>query len=77
MEVFDGVTWMPLIGSNYNIDLTTMGKMAIEWAYNKMQEERFLKDLAKTNAAIADAHAAVERAEEQLRVVVSLTQENK
>lgn len=40
MEVFDGSNWMPLNGSNYIIDLTTMGKMAIEWAYNKMSDAR-------------------------------------
>jgi len=75
-EVWDGNNWL-VTGGGAPIDLSTQGKMAIEWAYNKMHEERFIKDLAKTNIAVSEALSAVERAEEQLKVVVALVQENK
>ncbi len=44
IEVSDGVTWLPLT-SNATIDLGMDTKQAVEWAYNKMQEEKKLKEM--------------------------------
>ena len=74
-EIWDGTTWV-VTGSAASIDLSPLAKQVMDWAHNKMLEERFIKDLATKNAAVADALSAVEQAEEQLKVVLALTQEN-
>ena len=46
-----------------------------QWVENKMQEELHLKELAEKHPAIADAVAQVQEAEDRLRVVTALVEE--
>ncbi len=55
IEVSDGVSWLPL-SSGTMIDLSMDTKQAVEWAYNKMQEEKKLKDLMARHPGLQDLH---------------------
>jgi len=72
MEVYDGSSWQELNMPYASIGLNPDAEAAIEWAHRQMTEERRLRVLAKDHPALADALAAVEKAEEQVRVVAAL-----
>lgn len=55
IEVSDGVTWLPL-SNGITIDLGMDTKQAVEWAYNKMQEEKKLKDLMAQHPGLKELH---------------------
>jgi hypothetical protein len=74
-EVWDGSNWQ-LTGGSVTVDLSSQAKLVMDWAHNKMLEERMVKNLAQTNSTIADALSAIEQAEEKLKVLLALTQEN-
>jgi hypothetical protein len=45
------------------------------WADEKMAQEYRAEELAKTKPAVADALAAVNQAQEQLEIILRLTEE--
>jgi len=55
MEVYDGLTWQG-INSHVTIDLDMTSKEAIEWAYEKMQEEKRLQALMSKHPGLKDLH---------------------
>ncbi len=72
IEVYDGSSWL-MIGNSYpTIDLAPHVQAVVTWAQIKMAEESRLKALATKHPSVADALAAVEKAEEQLRIVTAL-----
>jgi len=78
-EVYDGGTsWMP-IGGNGSAMIGMSGNAvgAIMWAEKKMHEELRLKELAEKHPAVADAVAHLQEAEDRLRVVTALVEEEK
>ena len=74
LQVFDGTTWHNL-SSDSQIELTGIATEVITWAERKMHEERRLKELAATNPTLKDAIEALQRAEEQVRIVATLVQQ--
>jgi len=72
IEVYDGSTWMPMIGSYPTIELAGDVQAVVNWARAKMAREAELRMLATNNQSVADALAAVEKAQEQLEVVATL-----
>lgn len=72
IKVFDGQTWQSLYGSIASVNLTDEAQAAIEWAKNKIAEEQRLHILARTNPALKDAIDALQRAEEQVKIVAAL-----
>jgi hypothetical protein len=72
-EVFDGSSWLPLQSSYPQIELDGVTVEVVQWAKQKMIEEKRILELAKTHPTVADALAQVKLAEEQLAVVVALT----
>jgi hypothetical protein len=72
LEVYDGSSWQELNTSYASIGLNPDAEAAIEWAHRQMTEERRLAALAKEHPAVADALAAVEKAQEQVRIVAAL-----
>jgi hypothetical protein len=74
-EVYNGGMWTHLPQNTAYVDTTSLAKNVLEWALEKMQEERQCAELAKHHPAIADAVAAVRAAEEKLKIVLALTQE--
>ena len=72
LEVYDGSTWLTM-GSMYpTVELSPEVQSIINWARMKMAEELRIKELAAKHPTVADALAAVEKAEEQVRVVAAL-----
>jgi hypothetical protein len=74
-EVYDGSSWLRIDGAYPIVELDLGAQAAIRWANGKMAEEERLKELAKTNPALQDALDAVQRAEEQVKIVAALVQE--
>lgn len=72
IEVYDGTNWLTMTGSYPTIDLAPHVQAVIAWAQVKMSEEDRLKKLAEKHPSVADALAAVEKAQEQLEVVATL-----
>jgi hypothetical protein len=55
IEVYNGMAWYG-IDTNVGIDLSSSAKETLTWAYNKMQEERRLKDLMAQHPGLKDLH---------------------
>jgi len=53
MEVYDGVTWYG-VNSHVTIDLGMTSKQAIDWAHEKMQEEKRLQALMAKHPGLKD-----------------------
>lgn len=74
-EVYDGSNWIRMDGAYPTVELDLGAQAAIRWANEKMAEEERLKELAKTNPALQDAIEALQRAQEQVKIVAALVQE--
>jgi hypothetical protein len=74
IEVYDGSTWMPMTGTYPTIELAGDVQAVVNWARTKMVEEARLKELAARHPIVADAMSAVDRAQEQVRVVAALVE---
>jgi hypothetical protein len=74
-EVYNGSDWVRIEGAHPTVELDLSAQAAIRWANEKMSEEKRLKELAKTNPTLQDALAALQRAEEQVKIVAALVQE--
>ncbi len=72
IEVYDGNSWLILGNSYPTIELAPHVQAVVQWAQIKMAEESRLKELAQKHPTVADALAAVTKAEEQLRIVTAL-----
>ena len=76
LEAFDGSTWLSAgVLTNAEISLNQTAVLALDWATKKMHEETKIKELADKNVTVADALARYEAAQEQLRMVLTLTDE--
>lgn len=74
MEVFNGSTWIQF-GSTAEVSLNATAIAALDWCQKKMVEESRIKELATKNVTVADALAKYELAQEQLKVVLALTEQ--
>ena len=74
LEVYDGSSWITLTSSYPTIDLAPHVQAVITWAQIKMAEETRLKELAAKHPSVADAITAVDRAQEQVRIVAALVE---
>ena len=72
LEVYDGNSWLIMSSAYPTIELSPDVQSIINWARMKMAEEHRIKELAAKHPAVADALAAVEQAEEQVRIVAAL-----
>jgi 23S rRNA maturation-related 3'-5' exoribonuclease YhaM len=71
-EVYDGSSWLPLQSSYPTIELDGVTQEAIQWTRRRMEEEKRMLELAKNHPTVADALAAVKKAQEQLDIVVTM-----
>jgi len=71
-EVYDGSSWLPLQSSYPTIELDGVTQEAIQWTRRRMEEEKRILELAKNHPTVADALAAVKKAQEQLDIVVTM-----
>ena len=74
MEVYDGTNWLTLTASYPTIDLAPHVQAVVAWAQAKMAEESRLRELAAKHPSVADALAAVDRAQEQVCIVAALVE---
>jgi len=72
-EVFDGTSWMPLTPGMPSVNLSYEAIDILDWAKQKMAEERRLAELARTHPGVADAVARLKQAQEQVDIMVALT----
>ena len=75
IEVYDGVTWLTMASSYPTIELSGEVQSIVNWARMKMAEEARIQELAAKHPAVADALEALQRAEEQVKIVTALVQE--
>jgi hypothetical protein len=74
-EVYDGNSWMIIPGGDAQITLDGVTLESLQWVRRKMTEEKRLEELARQHPTVADAAAAVARAQEQLDIVTALVQQ--
>ena len=77
IEVFDGSVWQRISNGHTSITMSPVATDILVWAQKKMYEEAHIKDLASKNVTIADALSKYEQAAEQLKVVLTLTDQPK
>ena len=73
-EVYDGNSWIIMSGGDAQVSLDGVTLESLQWVRRKMTEEKRLEELAKTHPSVADAVAAVTRAQEQVAIVAALVQ---
>jgi hypothetical protein len=56
MEVYDGSTWQPIANGSVDIDLNENAKRILEWAEEKMHEEKKLQELLARHPGLKDLH---------------------
>jgi len=73
-EVYDGNSWIIIAGGDAQVTLDGPTLEAVQWVRRQMEQEKRLEELARQHPAVADAAAAVARAQEQLHIVTALVQ---
>lgn len=73
-EVFDGYSWMAL-GGTANIGLTAEAIEILDWAKQRMIEDRKMRELAEKHPAMADAVAELDQAADRVKIVTALVNE--
>jgi hypothetical protein len=73
LEAFDGSGWISIANTYADVSLNGAAITALEWCQKKMAEESRIKELAAKNVTVADALAKFEQAQEQLKMVLTLT----
>lgn len=56
LEVYDGSSWMTVSNATPHIDLTETARETINWAYEKMSQERKLKELMNRHPGLKELH---------------------
>jgi hypothetical protein len=72
IEFYNGQNWQTFIMAQATVGLTGTAETAIDWALNRMEQEKEARRMAEQYPAVADALGAVREAEEQLKTVVAL-----
>ena len=72
LEVYNGLSWQPLNLGTYYVGLNPDAEVILDWAREKMQQEREARAMAEQYPAVADALNAVWESEQQLKTIVAL-----
>ena len=75
LEAFDGMVWIRIV-NDQTVGLTSDAVDAIHWACDKIIKEQQLKDLAKKHPGVADAVQQLQKASEQLEIMVQLVNQD-
>lgn len=76
VEIYNGHSWQPVYQTP-SIMLNTEATNAISWAIKKMQEEKEIEQKSKNHPAIKAAFDALKKAEEQLKITLILSENEK
>ena len=72
LELYNGTSWQPLNLGQYYVGLNPDAEQILDWAREKMQEEKEARAMAEQYPAVADALNAVWESEQQLKTIVAL-----
>ena len=72
MEVYDGMNWLTMSPAYPTVELAPHVQAVVAWAQTKMAEETRLKELAREHPSLKDALDALQRAEEQVKIVAAM-----
>ena len=72
IEFYNGQSWQTFIMAQATVGLADRAETAIDWALDKMEQEKEARRMAEQYPAVADALGAVREAEQQLKMVVAL-----
>ena len=72
LEINDGNSWQHLHVAHPTVSLTADAESLLDWARTKRDEEYRIAELAAKHSTVADALAAVQLAQDQLKVVTLL-----
>jgi len=75
-EVYDGNSWMSLIGSIATVGMNPAAESAIDWAMEKMSEEQELLELARKSKSVTIALENLNKAKAELELIAILAREN-
>lgn len=75
IEVFDGTSWIMLNMGHANVYMSGDAENAIDWAIKERNERLKIEHMAKENVTVADALDRVRLAEEQLKVIAALCEQ--
>jgi len=73
LEVFDGNGWQRFAANYADVSLNQEAVRALDWVREKMEQETRIRELAAKNPVVADALRRFEEAQEQLEMVLTLT----
>ena len=72
IEVFDGSVWRTMESSYASVNLSPEAERVIDWAKEKMKEEKDLMELAVENPAVADLLNQINEKKNQIKMVQTL-----
>ena len=75
MEVYDGNGWQAVCNGSAHVDLSYEAQEILNWARNKMADEKAYKELAEKSNAVKIALDNLAEAERQLIITATLAKE--
>ena len=72
IEIYDGNSWITWHSSAVSVGLSSEAEALLDWARAQQDEQSRIAALAAKYSTVADAFAAVEKAQEQLQVATIL-----
>jgi len=75
LEVYDGTSWRTMGGTSASVSLAPDAEQAIEWAINRMEQEKEWYKLASNNEAVRIALEQLEQALTRLELTTILAKE--
>ena len=72
MEMYNGINWQPLTMGQYYVGLNPDAEVIIDWARNKMYEEKELEKLSAEHPAIKDLVEQINIKKDQIKMVKNL-----
>jgi len=72
IKVFDGSSWVSMMGSVATVELTYEAESLLNWARKKKDEEMLLEKQAQENPAIRDLVEQIKQKQDQIKMVQTL-----
>jgi len=72
IKVFDGSSWVSIVGSMATVELTYEAQSLLDWARKKKDEDMLLEKQAQENPAIKDLIEQIKQKQDQIKMVQTL-----
>lgn len=72
IKVFDGSSWVSMVGSMATVELTYEAESLLNWARKKKDEEMLLEKQAQESPAIKDLVDQIKQKQDQIKMVQTL-----